>query len=119
MSLQIALPGLCHTGRKGANDPTGGRRAIWPTHIEQAMTLLVTADDLFAATISALRLDGVSPDSPDGLGASGLRGGFPLRGKRLPEQGATEQRVKVGIRVFAKCLKAFWHGSWSQMGNPG
>ncbi len=50
---------------------------------------------------------------------SGLQGGFALKDKGLPEQGATEQRVKVGIRVFAKRLKLFRHGGRSQMGNPG
>src|SRR5918912_1111650 len=50
---------------------------------------------------------------------SGRRGGFALRHKRLPEQGTTEQRVKVGIRVFAKYLKIFRHGGRIQTGNPG
>src|SRR3954454_7942705 len=58
-------------------------------------------------------------DSPDGFGALPPATGICFQGKRLLEQGATEQRVKVGIRVFAKCLKALRHGGRIQMGNPG
>src|SRR4051812_25191635 len=50
---------------------------------------------------------------------SRLREKFPFRGKRLLDQGVSEERVKVGIRVFAKCFKILRHGDRIQMGNPG
>jgi hypothetical protein len=50
---------------------------------------------------------------------SGLQEGFAFKDKRLPGQGATGQRVKVGILVFANYLGAFRHGRRLQMENPG
>src|SRR3954449_7910359 len=116
-SRSLALPVSARTSR---TSPSGNVLAITPRLIWSLTRMpagrparvraIVAAHPRASASMAQLcpYVNGIvlSPDPPDGLGALRPRGGIALRDKRFPEQGATEQRVKVGIHVFAKCLKA-------------